>query len=191
MSTFSHFSWDIDRTKVIGASCKRLTSHPSMTTAASDLSRFVDAQQNSYELPKRELIAGHKTSHWIWWTLPQIQKREKTSTNNIFYAIKSLEEAKAYLQHPVLGPRLIEMSEIILSHRDGDVDYIMGKRCDTNKLQSCVFLFSMVSGPGSVFERVLAHFFWRCEVRDYNRSNVARCLNSCCRTIKKTIWLHL
>jgi uncharacterized protein (DUF1810 family) len=125
----------------------------------SDLDRFVKAQRDSHERAKREMIAGHKTSHWIWWTLPQIQKLEKTSANNIFYAIKSLDEARAYLMHPVLGPRLLEMSEIILSHREANLDHLMGKRCDVKKLQSCMTLFAMVSEPDSVFERVLAQFF--------------------------------
>jgi uncharacterized protein (DUF1810 family) len=126
---------------------------------APGLERFVEAQKKTHERAKKEMMAGHKTSHWIWWTLPQIQKLEVTSENNIFYAIKSLEEARAYLDHPILGKRLVEMAEIILTHRHPKLDYLMGKRCDVKKLQSCMTLFEMVSPPGSVFEQVLTNLF--------------------------------
>jgi uncharacterized protein (DUF1810 family) len=116
---------------------------------AIDLDRFVEAQKNSHERAKQEMLDGHKATHWIWWTLPIIQKRERTSRNNVFYAIRSLEEAKAYLDHSVLGPRLLEMTEIILRHQDADIDYLMGKNIDTRKLQSCMTLFSLVAGSRS------------------------------------------
>jgi uncharacterized protein (DUF1810 family) len=79
--------------------------------------RFIEAQEKTYERAKKEMMAGHKTSHSIWWTLPQIQKSEVTSENNAFDAIRALEEARAYLDHPILGRRLVEMAEIILTHQ--------------------------------------------------------------------------
>jgi uncharacterized protein (DUF1810 family) len=122
------------------------------------LERFVEAQEKTYEQAKAELAAGHKRTHWIWWILPIIQKAEKPFPNDSLYSIKSLDEVREYLAHPVLGPRLIEIVNIILSQPDAKIDYLMGKQIDSIKLQSCMTLFSLVS-PGDVFDRVLDHFF--------------------------------
>jgi uncharacterized protein (DUF1810 family) len=133
-----------------------------------DLERFLEAQEDNgaYERAKREMIAGAKTSHWIWYVFPQIQKLEKTSKNNIFYAIRSLAEAKAYLDHHVLGPRLVELTEIVLSHMDIPIDVLMGWKVDSRKFKSCMTLFSLVSEPGSVFHRALDQVFGgeRCDI---------------------------
>ena len=81
-----------------------------------NLSRFIDAQETTYEGAMLELARGKKESHWIWHIFPQIVGLGNSEATKIF-SIKSLEEGKAYLEHPVLGPRLVEACEILLTLR--------------------------------------------------------------------------
>src|SRR5207237_9969603 len=105
----------------------------------------------------RELRSGRKTSHWMWFVFPQFAGLG-TSEISQFYAIKSVAEARAYLQHPILGPRLIESSETLLSLRDRSAHEIFGSP-DDMKLKSCMTLFASISPAGSIFEKVLDHYY--------------------------------
>ena len=122
-----------------------------------DLNRFVEAQDAVYERALAELKRGRKTSHWMWFIFPQIDGLGRSSTAQ-FYAIKSAGEAKAYLNHPVLGPRLIACSTVLLQSQGLSVDDIFGFPDDL-KLRSSMTLFGSVSEPDSVFTRVLGQYF--------------------------------
>ena len=122
-----------------------------------DLDRFLTAQGSSYEMALREMKSGAKRSHWIWYIFPQ-QKGLGRSWNSEYYGLDGVEEAKAYLEHPVLGARLREISQVLLEHKDTDVRHLMGSGIDALKLKSSMTLFDSVS-PHDVFEKVLAAFF--------------------------------
>ena len=111
----------------------------------------------TYEGAMLELTRGRKESHWIWYIFPQIAGIGRSETTKL-YSIKSLEEAKAYLEHQVLGPRLIEACEILLSLRDASIDKVMGFPDDL-KLKSSMTLFDYISKPNSIFRRVLNEYF--------------------------------
>ena len=122
-----------------------------------DLNRFVRAQNESYEQALSELQRGRKQSHWMWYVFPQLDGLGSSSTSR-FYSIKSEDEARAYLDHPVLGPRLAECAEAILAVDGQSATAILGSPDDLN-LKSCATLFAHVSPPGSVFERILDTFY--------------------------------
>jgi uncharacterized protein (DUF1810 family) len=129
-------------------------------TREIDLRRFIDSQRGCYERVKREMEAGHKQSCWIWFIFPQIEiKKSGVSSHHRTYAIHSLEEAKAYLDHPLLGARLNELSQIVLTHPKVPINTLMGWSLDAMKFKSSMTLFSLVSEPGSVFHQVLDQFF--------------------------------
>jgi uncharacterized protein (DUF1810 family) len=122
-----------------------------------DLSRFVDAQKHDYELALAEIRAGRKRSHWMWSIFPQFDGLGFSATSKR-YSIKCSEEARAYLAHPVLGPRLIECAEAVLSVEGRSANEIFGSPDDL-KLRSSVTLFATVSPSGSVFELLLGKYF--------------------------------
>jgi uncharacterized protein (DUF1810 family) len=122
-----------------------------------NLSRFVAAQEEDYTQALAEIRRGRKRSHWMWYVFPQFAGLGHSPTSR-YYAIKSLEEAKAYLAHPVLGPRLVECAEAVLGVEGRSVMDIFGSPDDL-KLRSSVTLFAAASPPGSVFERVLAKYY--------------------------------
>jgi uncharacterized protein (DUF1810 family) len=122
-----------------------------------DLNRFVRAQEESYQQALSELELGRKQSHWMWYVFPQLDGLG-TSPTSRFYSIKSEDEARAYLEHPVLGPRLAECAEAILAVDGKSATAILGSPDDL-KLKSCATLFAHVSPPGSVFERILDKFY--------------------------------
>ena len=123
-----------------------------------DLDRFLIAQEANYNDALDEIRAGRKTGHWIWYIFPQ-QKGLGHSYNSQYYGLDGVDEARAYLVHPVLGARLREISEALLSHKDKrDIDAIMGSSIDVLKLQTCMNLFNRVS-PNDIFEKVLDAFF--------------------------------
>ena len=122
-----------------------------------DLNRFVEAQAGVYEQALAELKRSQKRSHWMWFIFPQIDGLGRSSTAQ-FYAIKSPDEAKAYLNHPVLGPRLIECSRVLLQSQGFSASDIFGFPDDL-KLRSSMTLFASVSEPDSVFVRVLGQYF--------------------------------
>lgn len=122
-----------------------------------DLNRFVRAQKADYEQALSEIKRGRKTSHWMWFILPQFDGLGFSAISKE-YSIKSVEEAEAYLRHPVLGPRLTECAEAALSVKGRSAYDIFGSP-DDMKLKSCATLFACVSPAGSVFDRLLDHFF--------------------------------
>jgi uncharacterized protein (DUF1810 family) len=131
-----------------------------------DLSRFIAAQERSYASAEREISEGRKTSHWAWYIYPQLVGLGRADTA-LHYGIESLAEAKAYLDHPVLGPRLLHMMELMLQHLDQPADMILGP-VDALKLRSCATLFSHIADAPPVFAQVVEMFYdgMRCEVTE-------------------------
>ena len=125
--------------------------------SAFDLERFVTAQEKQYPAALAEIKNGRKESHWMWFVFPQIDGLGLSSLSKK-YAIKSRREAVAYLQHSVLGPRLIEITEVLLGVEGRSVQEIMGSP-DYLKLKSCMTLFALVSHEDSLFQRVLDKYF--------------------------------
>jgi uncharacterized protein (DUF1810 family) len=126
-------------------------------TGVHDLSRFLDAQQGTYEGALSEIRQGQKRSHWMWFVFPQYAGLGVSPTSQR-YAINSVTEAEAYLKDPVLGRRLLECAEALLRVEGRSVQQIFGFP-DDMKLRSCATLFAHVSPAGSVFERVLQKYF--------------------------------
>ncbi|WP_299231188.1 DUF1810 domain-containing protein [uncultured Bacteroides sp.] len=122
----------------------------------ADLQRFLDAQNEDYRLALSEIRQGMKRSHWIWYIFPQI-KGLGFSYNSEYYGISSLQEAMDYLNHELLGKRLIEITASLLLHRGKNIEQIMGT-IDAVKLKSSMTLFDVVQ-PGSVFGEVLDEFY--------------------------------
>ena len=122
-----------------------------------DLSRFIEAQEVNYDDALSELRAGRKQTHWMWYVFPQLAGLGN-SAMSYRYAIRSQDEARAYLAHPVLGPRLTECAEAVLAIENRSARDIFGSPDDL-KLRSCATLFAQVSPPGSVFERILDKYY--------------------------------
>jgi uncharacterized protein (DUF1810 family) len=123
----------------------------------SDLDRFVNAQDRVWSDVLAELRAGRKTSHWMWFVFPQLAGLGMSETSR-FYAIANIDEATAYLRHAILGPRLIECAELVLSIHGRSAHDIFDSP-DDMKLKSCMTLFAEVSPGEPVFDRVLAYYF--------------------------------
>ena len=129
------------------------------STGGSDpfqLSRFVKAQDQIYDRALAELKSGRKRSHWMWFVFPQIEGLGFSATTQ-YYSIKSLEEARQYLEHPVLGKRLRECTETILALEGLSASSIFGYPDDL-KLKSSMTLFASVAEGHSVFMRVLEKY---------------------------------
>jgi len=109
-----------------------------------NLERFVDAQAPVYERVLEELRAGRKATHWIWFIFPQAKGLGR-SPRSEFYGLGSLDEARAYLAHPVLGPRLKECVTLVLSHDGVALEEILGG-VDALKFRSCMELFGDACG---------------------------------------------
>ena len=124
---------------------------------APNLDRFLEAQGRDYQRALGEIQAGRKRSHWMWYVFPQFEGLGSSATSQ-HYAIKSLDEARAYLAHPVLGARLVECAHALLDVEARDAHEIFGSP-DDMKLRSCATLFASVSPDGSVFHRVLDKYF--------------------------------
>jgi uncharacterized protein (DUF1810 family) len=122
-----------------------------------DLGRFLAAQRDTYADALAEIYAGRKRTHWMWFVFPQIQGLG-SSENARFYAITGPDEARAYLAHNVLGPRLLEITGALLGVEGKSAHDIFGSP-DDMKLRSSATLFASISPPGSVFEQILAKFF--------------------------------
>ncbi len=125
----------------------------------SGLERFVEAQDGggTYAQALRELRAGRKTSHWVWFVFPQLAGLGRSATAQA-YALGSLDEAKSYLAHPVLGPRLRESLEAVLSHADRSAEQVLGG-IDAMKLRSSVTLFARAAPDEALCTRVLDTFY--------------------------------
>jgi uncharacterized protein (DUF1810 family) len=122
-----------------------------------DLRRFVRAQASDYARALAEIRSGQKRTHWMWYIFPQIDGLAFSSISQ-HYSIKSVEEAKAYLEHPILGPRLLECAEAVVRLEGRSVTDIFGSPDDL-KLRSCATLFACVLPPGSVFDRLLRKYY--------------------------------
>lgn len=124
-----------------------------------DLARFVEAQDHAgtYDDAARELRAGRKTSHWMWFVFPQIAGLGRSATSRT-YAIASLAEARAYLEHPFLGPRIVECAGIVAGHAGATAPEIFGET-DAAKLRSSMTLFARAAPQEQVFHDVLDAYF--------------------------------
>ncbi|RGX21332.1 DUF1810 domain-containing protein [Enterocloster asparagiformis] len=120
------------------------------------LERFVQAQEGSYARALQEIKNGRKTSHWMWYIFPQLSGLGHSQTAR-YYAIRDRAEAAAYMAHPVLGSRLLEISSELLKLKSSDAREIMGWPDDL-KLKSSMTLFGLVSRE-PVFRQVLEQYF--------------------------------
>ena len=122
-----------------------------------DLDRFVMAQAPHYDIALAELIGGRKLTHWMWFIFPQLRGLGRSSMAHR-YGIGSIEEAQAYLAHPVLGPRLRECVTAVLDSGETDLDVVFGSP-DNMKFISSMTLFSLAAGDAeSLFTEALAKF---------------------------------
>ena len=122
-----------------------------------NLDRFVAAQDAAYQQAITELRAGRKRSHWMWFIFPQIAGLGSSPTAQ-HYAIRDRGEARAYLEHAVLGPRLLECTEALLALTGATAAEVFGHPDDL-KLRSSATLFAEISPPGSVFDRLLTKYY--------------------------------
>ena len=122
-----------------------------------DLQRFVDAQRNTYDRALAELRAGQKRTHWMWFVFPQIAGLGRSATAQ-HYAISGADEARAYLAHPVLGPRLVECARALTDLDVDDPAQVMGS-IDAQKLRSSMTLFAVAAPDEPVFSAVLDQYF--------------------------------
>ena len=122
------------------------------------LQRFLEAQEDSYEIALKELTAGKKRSHWMWYIFPQLRGLGRSDTAR-FYGIADMDEAKAYLADSILGARLSACCEAMLLHTAKSALWILGD-IDVMKLKSSMTLFALASGEeDSVFHQVLQQFY--------------------------------
>ncbi len=121
------------------------------------LDRFVEAQDGVYDQALAELRAGRKTSHWMWFVFPQIAGLGRSAMAQR-YAIASLDEARAYLAHPVLGPRLAECAEVLTALDGTSAEAVFGG-IDAVKLRSSMTLFAHAAPDEPVFRAVLDQYF--------------------------------
>ena len=122
-----------------------------------NLNRFLQAQETKYNEALAEIKKGKKQGHWMWYIFPQIAGLG-FSEYNVFYAIKNREEATQYLQHPVLGKRLIQIAEAVLEINGKTANEIFGKP-DDRKLQSCMTLFAQLTNADPIFQKVLDKYY--------------------------------
>ena len=125
--------------------------------ADTGINRFIRAQENIYPQVVNELQNGKKTSHWMWFIFPQIEGLGFSSTSK-YYSIKTIEEAKEYVMHPLLGKRLLECSNILLNIKGKSAESIFGYP-DHLKLQSSMTLFTFISPESPAFPGVLNKYF--------------------------------
>ncbi len=128
-----------------------------MIPEQENLQRFIDAQQTDYAKALSEIREGRKRSHWMWYIFPQIQRLGLSETSR-HYAIKDLNEAIAFVQHPVLGNRLITICMALQQLDENNASRIFGSPDDL-KLQSSMTLFAAVPDAHPVFQLVLEKFF--------------------------------
>ena len=136
---------------------RRKKVNPNNMKSDHNLKRFLDAQENSYNLALAEIRQGRKQSHWMWYIFPQISGLGFSETAK-FYAIKDLNEAGAYLDHPLLGSRLIDISNTFLGINGKSANAVLGSPDDL-KMKSSMTLFSLLPNTNPVFQAVLDKFF--------------------------------
>lgn len=122
-----------------------------------NLQRFTDAQEGDYPIALSEIKAGKKRSHWMWYIFPQVQGLGFSSMSKK-YAIRNLQEATSFINHPVLGPRLVAICNALLALDGSDAREVFGSP-DDMKLKSSMTLFALVPETNPVFESVLHKYF--------------------------------
>lgn len=122
-----------------------------------DLQRFIDAQQPVFDRVIAELKQGRKRGHWIWFIFPQL-KGLGHSSNSEFFGISSLQEAAAYVQHPVLGPRLMQCTELVNSVEGSSAEDIFGE-IDAMKFRSSMTLFAKAAPDNQIFADAIGKYF--------------------------------
>jgi uncharacterized protein (DUF1810 family) len=122
-----------------------------------DFSRFLDAQQSAFDRARSELVSGAKVSHWMWYIFPQLGALGQSRMAK-FYGIASLAEARHYIAHPVLGPRLIELAQIVLRHRGTSALAIFGSP-DDMKFRSALTLFALAAPQHPEFGQAITVFY--------------------------------
>ncbi len=122
-----------------------------------DLERFVAAQEDTYDRALAELRAGRKTGHWMWWIFPQVAGLGMSSTSAA-YAVADLAEARAYLDHDVLGPRLLACCRALLDLEDVSAERVLGS-VDAMKLRSSMTLFAHADPDEGTFREVLDRYY--------------------------------
>ena len=122
-----------------------------------NLNRFLDAQTDIYEIALNEIKRGEKTSHWMWYIYPQFKGLGYSSTT-IKYAITSIEEASMYFNHPILGRRLIEITNAFLKIENKSAYEILGDP-DYLKMKSCMTLFKIIQVESEVFSEVINKYY--------------------------------
>ena len=122
-----------------------------------DLQRFVEAQNPVYDRVLQELLAGRKRSHWMWYVFPQLDGLGRSAMAER-YALAGIDEARAYLAHPLLGPRLQACLSALLQHRDKSARAVLGSPDDL-KLRSCLTLFARAAPDNPLFQRALVQFY--------------------------------
>ena len=130
-----------------------------MSADPSDLARFVDAQDagGTYESALRELRTGSKRGHWMWFVFPQLEGLGMSPTSQ-YFGVRGLAEAKAYVAHPVLGPRLVAAARALLDQTRDDAVAVLGS-IDAVKLRSSMTLFAQADPDEPVYGEVLERFF--------------------------------
>lgn len=123
----------------------------------TDLERFVEAQEGSWASAMEEIDAGLKTGHWMWFIYPQLRGLGY-SHKATYFGLSGADEARRYLAHPLLGPRLIDSFDRLMAHADMPPDRLLGD-VDADKLLSCATLFAAVADDPRPFERVLEAFY--------------------------------
>lgn len=122
-----------------------------------NLQRFMDAQKENYFVALREMKEGAKRTHWMWYIFP-VEKGLVSSPTAKKYSLDGQEEAKAFLAHPVLGMRLREITEAVLTHSGKSIQSIMRSGVDTWKFKACMTLFDTLS-PNDIFAQALETFY--------------------------------
>jgi len=125
--------------------------------AAEELELFVEAQDGVWDAVTRELATGKKQGHWMWFVFPQIDGLGSSPTA-VLFALHGVEEARSYLAHPVLGPRLHETVDLVLRHRDSEVEAIFGA-LDARKFHSSMTLFALADPDEPRFSEALSAFY--------------------------------
>lgn len=128
-----------------------------MSADPFDLARFVDAQQPVWDAVKAELRAGHKQTHWMWFVFPQLATLGRSSMAR-HYGLSGLDEAAAYLAHPLLGARLRDVCALLLAQPGPATAVAIFGTVDARKLRSCLTLFD-AAAPAGVFGRCLLRYF--------------------------------
>jgi uncharacterized protein (DUF1810 family) len=128
-----------------------------MAYSNNDLMRFLDAQNKLYLTAFSEIKKGKKETHWMWFIFPQLKGLGTSDTAN-FYAIANIQEAVDFLEHPILGKHLIEISELLLTFKRKSAEAILGD-LDARKLRSSMTLFFLAGSSNPVFQDVLEAFF--------------------------------